>query len=167
MTDLSPVFVLIAVLIVAAVAVSLIAQRRRPIRVNDWERVAVYVDGGFDRLLEPGRHLLWGDRRRVMITHVHLTPQYAAVGPIDVVSKDRAPLRLSATLVHRLDDVVRSLSEPVWPEINLVASNALRRLAAGLTLDELLTHGENADAALASLIGPRVGAAESPSRWPA
>ena len=69
MTDLSPVFVLTAVLIVAAIAVSLIARRRRTVRVSDWERVAVYVDGGFDRLLEPGKHLLWGDPRRVMITH--------------------------------------------------------------------------------------------------
>lgn len=144
---------------VCVVAVVLIFGLRRRVRVNDWERAAVYVEGVFDRLLPPGRHTVWGGSRRVTITHIALSRQYASVGPIDVVSKDRAPLRLGATIVHLIDDVELSLREPIWPALNLAVSTALIRLASAHTLEELMAHGEAVDAALTDLVGARVGCA--------
>lgn len=157
MTDQSIwLFVLAAPVFVTAVFVY---GMRRRVRVNEWQRAAVYIDGVFDRLLEPGRHTVWGDRKRLVVNHIYLNAQYVAVGPVEVVSSDRAPLRLSATVVHRIENVVLSLHEPVWPAINLIGSQALIRLASAHTLEELMAHGPELDAELAALVGERIGAA--------
>lgn len=157
MADPATWLIVLAVLAVAAAVI--LYGTRRTLRVNDWERAAVYVEGVFDRLLEPGRHTVWGGRRRVMITHIGLDRQYIAVGPVDVVSSDRAPLRLGATVVHQIEDVALSLREPVWPAVNLVVSTALMRLASAHTLEELMAHGPDLDTELSGLVGARVGAA--------
>lgn len=157
MTDSSPWLIVLAALIVGAAV--FVYGMRRTVRVNDWQRGAIYVDGVFERLLEPGRHTVWGARKRVTVNHIFLNTQYVAVGPVEVVSSDRAPLRLAATIVHRIEDVVLSLHEPVWPAINLIGSQALIRLASGHTLEELMAHGPELDTELAALIGERIGAA--------
>lgn len=151
------IWILVLLVLCVVVAVFVLGSRRR-VRVNEWERAAVYVDGVFDRLLPPGRHTIWGRSRRVTVTHIALSRQYVAVGPIDVVSKDRAPLRLGATIVHRIEDVELSLREPAWPAINLAVSTALIRLASAHTLEDLMAHGEAVDAALTDLVGARIGA---------
>ena len=150
---------LVALAVLAAGAAVFVYGMRRSVRVHDWQRAAVYVDGVFERLLEPGRHTVWGGRKRVTINHIFLNAQYVAIGPVDVVSSDRAPLRLSATVIHRIEDVLLSLHEPVWPAINLIGSQALIRLASAHTLEELMAHGPELDAELAALIGERIGAA--------
>lgn len=130
----------------------------RIVRVNEWQRAAVYIDGVFDVLLAPGRHALWRPWGRVIVTHVDLTPQHQTVGPVEAVTADKLPLRLTATIVTRIEDVARALREPAWAEINLVASAALTRLAAPRTLDQLMARDESLDAALAEALGPRIGA---------
>lgn len=145
---------------VVAVALAVfVGDVRRRVRVNEWEQAAVYVDGVFDRLLPPGRHTVWGRRRRVTVNHVSTARQHAVIGPIDVISSDRAPLRLGATLVYRIEDVALSLREPAWTALNLTASTALMRLASAHTLEALMAHGIDIDADLAERVGARVGAA--------
>lgn len=157
MTD--QMIALLAMAIVAVTVVLFIRERIRRVRVNTWERAAVYVDGVFDRLLEPGRHTVWGRPRRVTLVHTSLDRQYAVIGHVDVVSSDRAPLRLGATVVYRIEDVALSLREPVWTAINLAASTALMRLASAQSLEALMAHGAEQDAELTALIGERIGAA--------
>lgn len=148
------------VLTMLGVAVALFVRGRvRRVRVNHWERAAVYVDGVFDRLLEPGRHTVWGLPRRVVLVHTGLDRQYAVVGHVDVVASDRAPLRLGATVVYRIRDVALSLREPAWTAINLAVSTALVRLGSAHTLEELMAHGPELDTELTALVGEDIGAA--------
>lgn len=150
---------LIVLAILAVAAVMFVNRTRRSVRVNEWERAAVYVDHVFDRLLPPGRHTVWGSPRRITITHIGLNRQYLTVGPVDVMSSDRAPLRLAATVVYQVEDVALSLREPVWSALNLLVSTALIRLASARTLEELMAHGPDLDTELAALVGGSVGAA--------
>ncbi|MFC5343177.1 SPFH domain-containing protein [Brevundimonas staleyi] len=155
----SQMFGLLVLAILGVAAIVFVSGRVRRVRVNAWERAAVYVDGVFDRLLEPGRHTVWGQPRRVTLVHTSLDRQYAVIGHVDVVAGDRAPLRLGATVVYRIEDVALSLREPVWTAINLATSTALVRLASGRTLEELMAHGPELDTDLTALVGERIGAA--------
>lgn len=147
-----------AVILIGLGAISVL-QRRTVVRVSAWERQAVYIDGGLDRVLAPGRHVFWTGRRRLMTTPISLAPQYASLPPVDAVSADGLPLRLTATVVYRLHDPDLSLSEPVWEPLNLAGRAALIRLAGAHDLKTLMSHAPELEASLSGALGGTIGAA--------
>ena len=150
----------IFVLAVAAViAFGLVWSQRRRVRINAWERGAVYVEGAFEKLLPPGRHTLWGSSKRVRVSRIFMMTQYQQIGPVEVVTSDRLPARLSATCIYRLHDAELSIQEPVSSAINLAVSTSLVRLAASRSLDELVSRAEGVNEALAAGIETTLGAA--------
>jgi len=150
----------IFVLAVAAViGLGLAWSLRRRVRINPWERGAVYVEGAFEKILPPGRHILWGSSKRVRVSRIFMMNQYQQVGPVEVVTSDRLPARLSATCIYRLHDAELSIQEPVSNAIGLAVSTSLVRLAAGWSLDELVSRADGVDEALAAGIAPTLGAA--------
>lgn len=157
---MSPTVVLAVLILIAAIAVSVVVLRlRTTVVVPDWQRAAVYQDGGLLRLLGPGRHGMWRSSQ-TYVARIDLTPQHLSVGPVEAVTADRLPLRLSATVVHRIEDAEASLREPPAPALQLALSTALTRLAAERTLEQLLTRDPELDAALTEAVGARVGATQ-------
>ncbi|RZJ00051.1 MAG: hypothetical protein EON90_09060 [Brevundimonas sp.] len=130
------------------------------VRVSDWEEGAVYIDGGFDRMLSPGRHRIWRLGRRVDVVRISSAPTHVPVGPVDALTADRLPIRLNATVVYRIVDAKASLSTPVYPEIHLALSQALLAFAAGQTLEQLMSREGAVGDALASEMASQVRNAE-------
>ncbi|WP_312219092.1 SPFH domain-containing protein [Brevundimonas sp.] len=153
------VLIILALLALVVVGVALAFRFRMTVVVPDWQRAGVYLDGGFERILGPGRHRLWRSSR-TFIARIEMTPQYLSVGPVDVVTSDRLPLRLEATALHQIEDAEASLREPTAAALQLATSTALVRLAAERTLEQLLTRDPELDAALTAAVGPTVGATQ-------
>ena len=109
------------------------------VRVLDWQRVLLFVDGRLARVLEPGRHRyrLRGARLETVDTRRRIT----AVPGQELLSADGLSLRLSAQLAWRVVDPVAFVTVSTAPEQELYAAAqlALRDLVAGATLDELVT----------------------------
>lgn len=153
------VLTILAILALVVAGVVLALRFRMTVVVPDWQRAGVYLDGGFERILGPGRHRLWRSSR-TFIARIEMTPQYLSVGPVDVVTSDRLPLRLSAAALHQIEDAEGSLREPTAAALQLATSTALVRLAAERTLEQLLTRDPELDAALTAAVGPAVGATQ-------
>lgn len=151
------VLITLAILALVGIGVAWTFKLRMTVVVPDWQRAAVYLDGGFERILGPGRHRLWRSNRTVIV-RIEMTPQHLAVGPIDVVTADRLPLRLAATALHKIEDAEASLREQTSAALQLALSSALVRLAAERTLEQLLTRDLELDAALTASVGPAIGA---------
>ncbi|GAW40695.1 SPFH domain / Band 7 family protein [Brevundimonas sp. SH203] len=149
-----PILTPLAVLIGAAVLLS----RFRRVRVNSWERTAVYIDGAFDRLLAPGVHRLWKGHGRLTLAPVTLDRQVRSVRA-DVLSVERMPLRLTASALFRIENAELSLREPVEPRLDLAVQSALIRLAAETPLETLLAQAPETADALGARVGETVGAA--------
>ena len=147
----------VAIVVAVAVAVALLSGRRR-IRINAWQRGALYVDGVYERLLGPGVHWLWKTGRNLHVQPITLDRQVYMIRA-DVMSSERMALRLAAAVIYRIEDAERSIREPVDPQIDLAAGVALTRLAGEMTLQTLLAQSPDADAAFATLLGDTVGAA--------
>lgn len=147
----------VAIVVVIAFAVALLSGRRR-VRINTWQRGALYVDGVYERLLDPGVHWLWKTGRNLHVQPVTLDRQVHVIRA-DVMSSERMALRLSAAVIYRIEDAERSIREPVEPLLDLAAGVALTRLAGEMTLEALLAQSPDADAAFAALLGDTVGAA--------
>ncbi|MFA4939871.1 hypothetical protein [Brevundimonas sp.] len=89
----------VAVVVAVAVAVAMLSGRRR-VRINAWQRGALYVDGVYERLLDPGVHWLWKTGRNLHVQPVTLDRQVHVIRA-DVMSSERMALRLSAAPAGR------------------------------------------------------------------
>nr|WP_314438273.1 SPFH domain-containing protein [uncultured Brevundimonas sp.] len=151
---------LLSIILAAAVIIGavFILRSRRRVRVNEWERTAVYIDGVFERLLEPGVHWLWKGRGHLMVSPVSLDQRVHQVRA-DVLSSERMPLRLSATVLYRIEDAEMSLREPVHPLIDLAVQAALTRLAGETPLETLLAQSAETAETFTARLTDTVGAA--------
>lgn len=131
-----------------ALAILLASAAFKTVRVSPWEKGAVYVDGGFERLLEPGRHRLLRLGRQIHVMPLSLTPTYLATGPVEVITADGLPIRLSATVIYRIVDAELALQHSAYEAVRLAASQALLTLASKHRLEALLARAEPFDDAL-------------------
>lgn len=131
----------------------------KTVRVSPWEKGALYVDGGFERLLEPGRHRLFRLGSQVHVVPINLAPSYLATGPIEVITADGVPVRLSATVIYRVIDAELALQHPAYEAVRLAASQALLTLASKHRLEALMARPEPFDEALAAAAGGLAGPA--------
>jgi len=153
-----PTYALVLMTIVILLGVIGLLNAFRRVRVNNWERTAVYVDGVFERLLEPGVHRLWKGQGRLTIVPTSLDQQVRWIRA-DVLSSERMPLRLTASVLFRIENAELSVREPIEPRIELAVQSALTRLASETPLDALLAQSPETGPILATHIGEVVGAA--------
>lgn len=142
-----------------AVLAALLASAFKTVRVSPWEKGAVYVDGGFERLLEPGRHRLFRLGRQIHVAPLSLAPSYLATGPVEVITADGLPIRLSATVIYRIVDAELALQHPAYEAVRLAASQALLTLASKHPLEALLARAEPFDDTLLAAAGALAGPA--------
>ncbi|MFO0661515.1 MAG: slipin family protein [Polyangiaceae bacterium] len=125
--------------------------------VQSWERALVYVDGKLDRELSAGRYALFADDRVVKIeTHSLREREIQIVGQ-EVMSADKATLRISVIVKYKITDPVLATSavESLHDSLYAEAQIAARRLIAGQALDVLLEQRSNIGATLRETIAER------------
>lgn len=106
--------------------------------VREWERVLVYRDGVFERLLEPGRHRVPSRRREVV--HLTVRPRLVTLPAQEVLTADGLAVRISVLATVRVAEP-RAWHETLeQPDLFVYAALqvALREEVAARTLDELL-----------------------------
>ena len=103
----------------------------RKITVNQHERVLVYRDGRFERVLGPGRH---ARRRRTKVVRVDVRERIATLATQEVLTADGVAIRVTAALVWRVADPLAFQENSAYPEntIYLAAQIGLREALAGL-----------------------------------
>jgi regulator of protease activity HflC (stomatin/prohibitin superfamily) len=112
----------------------------RKIIVNQHERVLVYRDGRFERVLVPGRHAL---QRRSQAVPVDMRERLVTLAPQEVLTSEGVTVRVTASLVWRVVDPVPFHEVSADPEnsLYLAAQIGLREALAGLDVDTVLTSG--------------------------
>ena len=107
----------------------------------------LYVDGRLVRELAPGVHAFWKIGRNVAVELVDLRVKALEVSEQDLLTKDKASLRVHLNASYRFNDVqltVRNVRDPVdflYKEIQL----GLRSAVAKRSLDALLEHKSSLD----------------------
>lgn len=109
--------------------------------VLEYQRGLLYVNGRFQRVLEPGRYAYWTRvAAPVSIRLVDMRRQQLAIAGQELLTKDKVTLRLSLTLDYAPADPETAPHTIANAEAALyaVAQLALRDYVAGVTLDEML-----------------------------
>ncbi|MFO0626075.1 MAG: slipin family protein [Polyangiales bacterium] len=119
---------------------ALAANELRVVEVTDTARGLLYVDGRFERLLEPGAHAFFTRDRSVRVELVDLRERELQVVGQEVMTADKVSLRLNLVVKFRVADPLRSaqavtsLHDAVYSEVQVHA----RQHIAARTVDQLL-----------------------------
>lgn len=130
----------VAIVLAAVVALGLIvwARARNTRVVYAWEQGLLYENGVFKALLGPGRYSLFAFGKHRLIETVPTYPQYAASGLVDVITEDRFPLRMAATVVYKITDPRLAVEERIGERIVYDLRQGLIAIASARTLQALL-----------------------------
>jgi regulator of protease activity HflC (stomatin/prohibitin superfamily) len=126
--------------------------------VRQFERGLQYVQGRFERVLEPGRYLFWnhpGARTSVQVLDTRV--QQLKIEGQELMTRDKVTLRLTLTAEYAPSDApttVHAVAD-VKDALYLAVQLAAREFVAGVTLDELLEGRDALTRYLESQVVPR------------
>lgn len=109
--------------------------------VNQHQRGLLYVQGRFERLLDPGRYAFWSHPdARVVVSLLDMRARQLTLAGQELMTRDKVTLRLTLTVEHAPADAqaVAHTVADVDASVYLLVQLAARDYLAGVTLDELL-----------------------------
>ncbi|WEK37014.1 MAG: slipin family protein [Candidatus Pseudobacter hemicellulosilyticus] len=118
----------------------LLASFVRSVTVEAGQQAMLYVDGKPEKVLDPGVYHFWKNGIAVSIISADLRQQQLEINGQEILTRDKASLRINAWAQFRVTDVEKALLHNKEYERQLYVSLqlALREYVAGLSLDELL-----------------------------
>lgn len=131
------------------------------VTIKQHERGLKYVQGRFEQLLGPGRHVFWTHQAaRVAVTTVDTRVQQLTIAGQELMTRDKVTLRLTLTAEYAPTDapVAAHAVADVKDALYLAVQLAARELVAGATLDELLEGRDTLTTYLEAQVVPRAAA---------
>lgn len=112
----------------------------RSYAVEAHERGVLFIDWTVDRVLMPGTYHWWKNNTPVHVLKVDMRQQQMEVSGQEILTKDKASLRLSFYIQYQVRDVMKAVVEnkEFDKQLYVAVQLALREYIGTLTLDELL-----------------------------
>lgn len=112
----------------------------RQFKVLNFEKGLLLVDGKFEKELPSGTHFFWNNMTSVEVKTVDLRQQQLEISGQELLTKDKAALRINFFVKYQVTDVAKALLEnkDFEKQLYVLMQLALRAFVGGYTLDELL-----------------------------
>jgi regulator of protease activity HflC (stomatin/prohibitin superfamily) len=131
------------------------------VTIRQHERGLKYVQGRFEELLAPGRHVFWTHpAARVAVTTVDTRIQQLTITGQELMTRDKVTLRLTLTAEYAPTDApttVHAVAD-IKDALYLAVQLAAREHVASVTLDELLEGRDGLTKYLEAQVVPRAQA---------
>lgn len=141
--SMSPLFILIAVVVLAVVLIK---------QINQYERGVLFSLGKFSRVLEPG----WRIVIPVFQSLVKVDMRVKAVDVPDqeAMTKDNVSVRINAVIYYRLRDANRAVIEveDFRYATSQLAQTTMRNVVGEVTLDDLLANRDEVSARIQEIV---------------
>ena len=106
--------------------------------VSEGQQAVLLRKGRFDRVLEPGRWLIWKDIEPYQVRKVDTTWTGMDVAGQEIMTADKVTLRLNAVVEYRVAEAVRFVTAESAATLYRRAQLALRAVIGTRTLEALL-----------------------------
>lgn len=109
-------------------------------RIDTNEKGLLFIDGGFSKMLGTGVYYFWSNPIVVTVLKTDLRQlQFEVLGQ-EILTKDKAALRVNFTVQYKVSDIQKALLEnkDYEKQLYVIAQLALREYIGALSLDELL-----------------------------
>lgn len=108
--------------------------------VESYEKGVLIVDGKFEKVLDGGTYHWWKNATTIHVAKADMRQLQLEVSGQEILTKDKANLRLNFFVQYRITDIVKALYEnkDYEKQLYVLLQLALREYVGGFTLDELL-----------------------------
>jgi hypothetical protein len=112
----------------------------RTFKVEANERAIMFVDGKFNAILEGGNYVWWKNKTIIQVLKTDTRQQNLEINGQEILTKDKAQLRINFTARYKVVDVVKALLEnkEFEKQLYVLLQLALRTLVGKLGFDELM-----------------------------
>jgi len=132
----------------------------RTITVESYEKALLFVDGRFVKALESGVYYWWKNAVTVHIARVDKRQQQLEINGQEILTKDKAALRLNAWAQYRITDIEKAIldNKEYDKQLYVAFQLSVREYIAGFTLDELLEKKDNIATFVLNQVKPKAEA---------
>lgn len=112
----------------------------RMYEVQSYEKALLFVEGKYVKLLEPGVYYWWKNSIPIHVGKVDIRQQQLEVNGQEILTKDKAALRINAWAQYKVADIEKALlqNKDYDKQFYVALQLALREYIAGYSFDELL-----------------------------
>jgi len=123
----------------------LVAPYVRTYTVENFEKALLFVDGKYVQTLESGVYYWWKNSTAIHIGKADTRQQQLEVNGQEILTKDKAALRINAWAQYKVIDIEKALLEnkDYDRQLYVAFQLALREYIAGFSFDELLDKKES------------------------
>ncbi|MFK7106791.1 slipin family protein [Flavobacterium oreochromis] len=113
----------------------------RKFDVLSHEKGLLFINGEFVKTLDAGTYNFWNNATRIEIKSADLRQQQMEISGQELLTKDKANLRINFFAKYQVTDIQKALTEnkDFEKQLYILLQLALRAYVGGFTLDELLT----------------------------
>lgn len=118
----------------------LVAPYVRSITVENHEKTVLLIDGKYAQMLQPGNYYFWRNNISITMARVDMRQQQLEVNGQEILTKDKAALRINAWAQYKVMDIKKALlqNKEYDKQLYVAFQLALREYIAGYNFDELL-----------------------------
>ncbi len=122
----------------------------RSVSVEHYEKAVLFIDGKFEKVLESGVYFWWKNNIAVHIARVDMRQQHLEVNGQEILTKDKAALRINAWAQYGVKDIEKAVlhNKEYDKQLYVAFQLALREFVAGFSFDELLEKKDGIAAAV-------------------
>lgn len=142
---------------VALLEHAVLAPYIRKYSVSNNNKGLLYIDNKFVKLLESGNYYWWKNHYNIAIVIVDTRLQLADINGQELLTKDKAAVRINFYARFRVTDMLKAVAENTdyQRQLYTLVQLALREAVSALTLDELMLKKENLGIEIISQVKPK------------
>ena len=108
--------------------------------VHNYEKALLFVDGEFQKELQPGLYYFWKGEHDTVITKVDVRKQQVEISGQELLTADKAAIRMSLFANFQVVDIMKALvdSQDYARQLYVCLQLALREYVGQYSLDQLL-----------------------------
>jgi hypothetical protein len=112
----------------------------RSYTVESYEKALLFVDGKYAQMLTAGVYYWWKNSIAVLVAKVDTRMQQLEVNGQEILTKDKAALRINAQAQYRVSDMEKAIlqNKEYDKQLYVAFQLALREYIAGYSFDEVL-----------------------------
>jgi regulator of protease activity HflC (stomatin/prohibitin superfamily) len=112
--------------------------------VESYEKGVMFINGKFEKLLEPGTYFFWKNNTPIVVLKTDKRQLQLEVAGQEILTKDKANLRLNFFAHYKVVDVMKAVVEnkDFEKQLYVFLQLAFREYVGNMTLDELLEKRE-------------------------
>ncbi len=112
----------------------------RSVSVENYEKALLFIDGKFEKVLNSGVYYWWKNNIAVHVARVDMRQQQLEVNGQEILTKDKAALRINAWAQYKVADIEKAVLEnkEYDKQLYVAFQLALREYVAGYSFDDLL-----------------------------